>query len=115
MATVGTSGMPQLTPNWYRYSGGRLAISTTRERIKYRNLARDDRLAVCIYSGTLAEQYVTLRGRADISDDESIWPETRAIVERYLAPERVDARIRDLRRQNRVIIAMRPERVLFRN
>ena len=40
VATVGRSGMPQLTPNWYRFAEGRLAISTTKERIKYRNLMR---------------------------------------------------------------------------
>ena len=50
VATVGPTGMPQLTPNWYVFLDGRIAISTTKERIKYRNLSRDSRLAVCIYS-----------------------------------------------------------------
>ena len=114
VATVGKTGMPQLTPNWYRYAGGRLTISTTKERVKYRNLSRDGRMAVCVYSDTLAHEYVTLRGRVQISDDESIWPETRAIVERYTTPERVEARMRDLRTQNRVIVTLDPDRVLFR-
>ena len=114
VATIGRDGMPQLTPNWYRFGEGRLTISTTRERIKYRNLARDDRLAVCVYSDLEASEYVTLRGSAEIADGESIWDETRAIVERYVEPDRVDERMRVLRTQDRVLISMVPERVVFR-
>ena len=114
VATVGLRGMPQLTPNWYRFANGRLTVSTTKERVKFRNLSRDRRLAVCIYSEPRAGDYVTLIGRAEISDGESIWPETQAIVERYVEPDRVEDRMRLLRTQNRVIISMTPERVVFR-
>ena len=114
VATVGRSGMPQLTPNWYRFANGRLTVSTTKERIKFRNLSRDPRLAVCIYSEPLAVEYATIQGPAEIHDDESIWPETQAIVERYVPPDLVAARMRELRAQNRVIISMAPERVIFR-
>ena len=114
VATVGRNGMPQLTPNWYRFANGRLTISTTKERIKYRNLSRDARIAVCIYSQPLAGDYATLLGEAEISDDESIWPETQAIFERYVSTEQADARIRELRTQNRIIVSLVPERVIFR-
>ena len=103
VATVGAGGMPQLTPNWYVYQGGRMAISTTKERIKYRNLSRDDRMAVCVYTEPGASDYVAITGRVTIADDESIWPVTQAIVERYVAPDGVDARMRTLRTENRVI------------
>ena len=62
VATVGRGGMPHLTPNWYRYADGAITISTTKERVKYRNLIRDDKLAVCIYSDALASEYLTLTG-----------------------------------------------------
>ena len=114
VATVGSTGMPQLTPNWYVWADGRLAISTTKERFKYRNLSRDSRLSVCIYSDPRAQDYVVLTGRAEVSDDESIWPVTRAIVERYVARDQVAARMTELRAQNRVIISLTPERVVFR-
>lgn len=114
VATVGGSGLPQLTPNWYRFEDGELAVSTTRERVKYRNLVRDSRLAVCVCSEPQAENYATLTGRAEIIEGDAIWPETRAIVERYVAPEKVDARMRQLRTQDRVIISLVPERVVFR-
>jgi len=114
VATVGKTGMPQLTPNWYVFQDGRLAISTTKETIKYRNLSRDSRLAVCIYSEPRASEYATVVGVAEVIDDESIWPITRAIVERYVKPDGVNPRMRLLRTQNRVIVSLVPERVLFR-
>ena len=114
VATVGRGGMPHLTPNWYRYADGAITISTTKERVKYRNLVRDDQLAVCIYSDALASEYLTLTGRASVRDDESIWPDTQAIVERYVEPEGVAASVRLLREQDRVLIRMEPERAIFR-
>ncbi len=114
VATIGPSGMPHLTPNWYYYAHGTLMISTTKERVKYRNLTRDNRMTVCIYAEPVAEDYVTLWGHVNIRDDNSIWSDTRAIVERYVPPPGVEARMQQLRLQNRVIIDFTPERVLFR-
>ena len=106
--------MPQLTPNWYVYQDGRIAISTTKQRVKYRNLFRDSRLAVCVMTEPLAQEYVSVRGTADIIDDDSIWPVTEAIVRRYVRPERVQARMEQLRTEDRIIISLKPERIHFR-
>ncbi len=114
VATIGRDGMPQLTPNWYVYQDGRIAISTTKQRVKYRNLVRDPRLAVCVMTEPLAQEYVTVRGTAEIIDDDSIWPVTEAIVRRYVHPERVQARMEQLRTEDRIIISLKPERVHFR-
>ncbi|MCY4528480.1 MAG: TIGR03618 family F420-dependent PPOX class oxidoreductase [Chloroflexi bacterium] len=114
VATVGQDGMPQLTPNWYVYQDGRIAISTTKQRLKYRHLMRDSRLAVCVLTEPLAQEYVSVRGTAEIIDDESIWPVTEAIVRRYVRPERVQARMDQLRTEDRIIISLKPERAHFR-
>ena len=114
VATIGREGMPQLTPNWYVYSDGRLLVSTTKQRVKHRNLVRDGRIAVCVCSEPMAEEYVTVRGRAEIRDDDSIWEDTRAIVERYVEPDRVEARMDMLRREDRVIVSVEPDGVVFR-
>ena len=114
VATIGRNGMPHLTPNWYVYANETLMISTTKERVKYRNLTRDNRMSVCIYSEPRAQDYVTLWGHVTIRDDASIWLDTRAIVERYVPAQGVEARLQQLRTQNRVILDFKPERVLFR-
>lgn len=114
IATIGPSGAPQLTPNWYCYRDGKLMISTTKERVKYRNLVHDNRMTVCIYAEPEARDYATVWGRVTLRDDDSIWPDTRAIVERYISSEGVEARMQQLHSQNRVILDFAPERVIFR-
>jgi PPOX class probable F420-dependent enzyme len=114
IATIGPSGMPQLTPNWYDYTDGKVMISTTKERVKYRNLVRDSRMTVCIYTERDAQDYATMWGHVTIRDDDSIWPDTRAIVERYVSSDGVEARMAQLHTQNRVVIDFEPERVMFR-
>ena len=114
VATISRDGMPQLTPNWYVYHDGRIAISTTKQRVKYGNIIRDSRLAVCVLTEPLAQEYVSVRGTAEIIDDDSIWPVTEAIVRRYVRPERVASRMNQLRAEDRIIISLKPERVHFR-
>ena len=113
VATVGKTGMPQLTPNWYDFSDGRMKISTTKDRFKYLNLVRDDRLSVCVYSGTLAEDYVAIRGHAEIIEGDAIWPDTLAIVKRYVTPDKVEAWMTAVRKQPRIIVSLEPERIHF--
>ena len=115
VATIGRDGTPHLTPNWYVFEDGRLCISTTKERVKYRNLSRDERVSLCICSEPLAGDYVTIWGRAEMSDDESIWPVTQRIAERYVEPGGVDEWMAMLRTQPRVLISVTPEKVMFKD
>jgi hypothetical protein len=115
VATIGADGMPQLTPNWYVLEDGRIAVSTTKERVKRRNLARDSRMSICVCSDLQASDYVTVSGPVEISGDESIWPVTRNIVARYVPAEAVEDRFRQLRTQNRVILWLSPATVMFRD
>ena len=102
LATLRRDGVPQLSPVWYLWREGAFFISTDVKTAKWRNLVRDPRLSVCVLSEPLAASYVTITGTAEIMDDDSIWPITQSIVERYVRPDGVEARMRNLRRQNRV-------------
>ncbi len=113
LATVGRTGMPQITPAWYRFEGGRLTVAASAESVKARNLRRDPRLSVCVYSDLKGEQYAALYGRAELTEGDYVWPETRAIVERYVEPDGVDEWMRDLMQQEFVLIGLEPERVVF--
>ncbi len=114
VATIGKNGMPQLTPNWYAYTGGEIIISITKQRVKYRNVVRDPRVAVSICSEPLAEEYVTVSGSARIIDGDEIWGPTRQILGRYLEPDKAVQMLDQLRQQDRVLLALTPERVFFR-
>ena len=82
MATINRNGTPQLTPNWYHYDGEVLTFVTTKERVKYLNLRRDPRISICIYATPLASDYVVIRGKATVSDQD-IWDQARVIIQRY--------------------------------
>jgi hypothetical protein len=114
VGTVGSTGVPQLTPNWYVYQDGKVKVSTTKERVKYKNVIRDPRLSLCVYSDISASEYLAIYGRAKIYEDATIWQVTQSIVERYMSPDLVEAKMRDLRTENRVIISVDIERVVFR-
>ncbi len=114
VATIGRNGMPQLTPNWYWFDGETISISTTKNRVKYRNLSRDHRMSVCIYSEPRAADYAMVTGTVTISDDESIWPTTRKIIERYADPDRIERQLAEMRTQGRVILSLTPATVAFR-
>ena len=115
VATIGRDGMPQMTPNWYFFDGDRVAISTTKDRVKYRNLSRDPRMTVCIASEPMAGDYVSISGPVFISDDDSIWPTTRRIIGRYTPLENADGMIERMKDEGRVILWLTPEKVTFRN
>ena len=115
VATIGRDGMPQMTPNWFYYDGDRLAMSTTRDRVKYRNLSRDPRMSVCIAVEPMASDYVSISGPVSISEDDSIWPVTRSIIGRYMPSDNVDGMIERMKTEGRVILWLTPENVVFRN
>ena len=114
VATIGKDGMPQLTPNWYAFNGEEIIVSITKQRVKYRNVMRDPRAAISICSEPLAEEYVTVSGPARIIDGDDIWGPTREIIGRYTEAEETDAFLDMLRNQDRVLLAVTPERVFFR-
>ncbi len=114
VATIGKDGMPQLTPNWYAYTGKEIIVSITTQRVKYRNVMRDHRAAICICSEPLAEEYVTVSGQARIIHGEKIWGPTREIIERYTESAETEAFMDMLRKQDRVLLAVTPEKVFFR-
>lgn len=118
IGTISKSGVPHLTPNWYRYNGEVLTFVTTNERLKFTNLQRDNRLSVCIYDPPVASQYVVLYGTATIQDattgGQDIWDEIRRVVERYVEPQEVDDYIARWRTEPRVLVTVKPDRIATR-
>jgi len=108
MATIGKSGMPSLSVVWFDVDPDRddtILINTLKGRVKDRHLRRDPRISLCFEDGT---DYVTIEGRAELSDDhekalENIW----AMARRYGQGEGSFAM------GDRVDIAVRIERVIW--
>ena len=113
VATVNRNGQPHLTPNWYRYDGKVLTLITRTDRLKFRNLQRNNRISVCIYDPPVASNYVVISGTAT-SNDQDIWDEARRIIERYRAADQVDGYLTRWKMEPRVLITVTPEHIATR-
>ena len=69
LATMRSDGRMSVTPMAVMYDGEHLLLSTTKDRMKYRNLLADDRVTVCVPHRNNPNRYVEVRGRAALIDD----------------------------------------------
>jgi PPOX class probable F420-dependent enzyme len=115
MATINSSGAPQLTVMWYALIEDEdiVILNATRGLLKERNLRRDPRMSLCIEDGP---RYVTLQGRAALVEDRAV--QEREVNE-LIAPRYIGARLgarrwEVIKGSDRVGIRMEIERVQAR-
>jgi PPOX class probable F420-dependent enzyme len=113
MATINRDGTPQLTPNWYHYDGSVLTFVTTKERLKYINLSRDNRMSVCIYAAPMASDYVVIKGTATFNDQD-MWDEARRIMARYVPEDEIEEHLEMWKTQPRVLVTVTPTHISSR-
>lgn len=106
----------QLTPVWFVWDGEAFLFSTQKASVKYANIRRDPNISVIINDpGTYT--YVVAYGRAEIVELER-YPELgNAILEKYMSAEQrqqFEAAIQDIERASRVVIVLKPEKVVGR-
>ena len=71
VATIGPKGEPHVSPVWIDFDGEYVKFSQTTGRQKYRNLNKDERIALSIVDPDDPYRYVEIRGVAErIVDDE---------------------------------------------
>lgn len=112
VATNRAAAGPQLSPNWYLWDGERFLISTADWTAKVKNLRRDPRMSLCIDDVlSNGELYVTVYGTGQIIAGPAAREPSLAIIAKYRAPELVVPHWDGINRRNdRVVIAMTPER-----
>ncbi|MFD7652801.1 PPOX class F420-dependent oxidoreductase [Actinosynnema sp. NPDC059797] len=106
LATTNPDGSPQTSVVWVTRDGDDLLFSTLRNRAKARNLARDPRASVSIWSGDDPQVYAEVRGTVAITGD----------VDRRLANElshKYDGQDfpQDLPGRERVVLRLTPTKV----
>ena len=110
VATIRPDGTPQLTPNWYLWTGSSFLISVTERSIKTRHLRRDPRIVLCIDDVERGD-YVQVTGTAELIEGEAAREPTLALCRKYMPEERVvpywDALLAE---GPRVLIEVRPVR-----
>ncbi|MGW3952844.1 PPOX class F420-dependent oxidoreductase [Streptomyces sp. NPDC004752] len=69
LSTVRADGGPHVAPIWFLLDGDEVVFNTGKETVKGRNLARDDRVALCVDDDRPPFHFVVLSGRARLSED----------------------------------------------
>ena len=114
MATINSDGSPHLSPNWYYYDGDQLFFVTTKERKKFYNLRKDQRISVCVYEPPLASNYVVVEGAANVDDlvpTSELWRTARLVIERYVNAEDVENYIERWKTEPRILVTITPKRI----
>ncbi|WP_233571085.1 PPOX class F420-dependent oxidoreductase [Nocardiopsis sp. Huas11] len=89
LSTVRTDGSPHVTPVWFLLDGGDIVLTTEKDGVKGRNLARDGRFALCVDEDRPPYAFVLLRGRAEISEDPADLLRWGGLLgARYMGPDR---------------------------
>jgi PPOX class probable F420-dependent enzyme len=69
LATTRPDGRPHLAPVWYVADGRAILFNTGTDTVKGCNIAHDPRVSLCVDDDRPPYAFVTIEGRAVISDD----------------------------------------------
>jgi PPOX class probable F420-dependent enzyme len=106
LATIGSSGRPQLSATWFLAEGDTVRISLNTSRQKVKNLQADPKCSLLI-PGTPPYRYLELRGDAEITPDDDY-----EFADKVGAKYGADLREHDQPGESRVVVTIRPTRVV---
>lgn len=87
VATIGPEGQPQSNPVWYDWDGETLAISQTPDKQKYRNLQRDNRIAVSILDPDNPYRYIEIRGEVTTVEPDPDYAFIHSLSHKYMGQD----------------------------
>ncbi|MET7286363.1 PPOX class F420-dependent oxidoreductase [Streptomyces sp. NPDC005573] len=91
LATVRADGSPHVAPIWFLLDGDDLVFNTGADTVKGRNIARDGRIALCVDDDRPPFSFVTLNGRARLSEDlDEVRHWATRIAARYVGEDRAE-------------------------
>jgi PPOX class probable F420-dependent enzyme len=113
LSTVTADGGPHVAPVWFLLDGEDVVFSTGAQTVKGRNLARDGRGALCVDDERPPFAFVTLLGRATVSDDlDELGAWSTRIAARYLGEDLAQRFVRRNAVPGEVLVRLRIEKVV---
>ena len=113
LATNRRSGGPHVTPMWFYWDGSAFYLSTTRDRSKYAHIKRNADISLII-NDQASHRYVSAYGHAEVveGDKETVLRLTLPIIRRYAPEGGGEQMAASLMEQDRVVIVLRPEKIV---
>lgn len=108
LATIGKTGVPQLTVVWFFYENGLIKISITKTRVKYKNILRDSRVSCLIYDRTNPYRYLQVRGTVVNIEDDPEFVFGGFLCERYGRDENY-RRDPIRKKEGRITVSIKPD------
>lgn len=111
LATLRRDGRPYTVPVWFLHADGRFWITGTYERVWCRQLLADPRASLCVEAMTPVAGHVGVDGRVVPRQLPAfdIWPISRRLVDKYVAPEGREAFFANMRTEHRLLFELVPE------
>jgi PPOX class probable F420-dependent enzyme len=109
VATIGPNGGPQVNPVWFGWDGALLSFSQTKTRQKFKNLHKDNRVALSIVDPANPYRYIEIRGKVVdfIEDPDKAFIDSMA--KKYLGQDKYPW---NQPGDERVVVVIEPERAL---
>lgn len=112
LATVRRDGSPHVVPVWFVLDGDDIVLTTGRDSVKGRSLRRDGRVALCVDDDRPPFAFVTVTGRAEVSEDlDQLLHYATLLGGRYMGEDRAEAFGRRNAVPGELLVRIRPERV----
>ena len=109
LATLMPDSYPRVTTVWIDYDDGLILVNTTEERIKYRNVKRDPRIALSIIDSDDPYTMLAMRGKVVQTAAKGADEHIEKLSMKYIGkkfPWKSPG-------QKRIILKIKPERVMF--
>lgn len=107
LGTIGASGRPQLSVIWFLAEGDTVQVSLNTVRQKVKNLRANPKASFLIVDPAKPYRYVELRGDVDITPDDDY-----EFADKVGAKYGADLRDRDKPGESRVVVTIKPARVI---
>ncbi|MFF0478741.1 PPOX class F420-dependent oxidoreductase [Streptomyces sp. NPDC004284] len=109
LATIRPDGSPHVNPVWYLWDGERLWFTTSTDRFKYRNIAKDPRVSLSVNDPDQPYRYVEVRGVVDRVEPDPSTDGFFRLADRYGLT--VDRPLADA--PTRVLLGLKPSHATF--
>ncbi len=110
LATIHRDGTPHVTPVWFLYQEGKFLVNTAEDRVKLKNIRRDDRVALLMDDEYV---YVLVEGSARVAKERDPFKDIETLAIRYVGEQQGEKQFREYySKQKRVSIEITPERVI---